>query len=279
MILFHPRVFGPMDVVMAELAKENTRCSSVKRFESMTYHVNEMDDFYQLVLEVPGIKKADITVQLIHGSVLQVTAERNFINKPQDMARKYKQSFVVDPKLVDTSRITADLEDGLLVLQVNKTSPKSPIDIPVTVSSPPSKDLTDSTDYGTLVTIDLPGVKSSNLKLQFDDDKINVDAERIRGSNVIKVKKTVIVNTRINVKLTCFNGYLLDGVLTITARKIDNDDSGVTSADDIVNIPISGHIMNKNQIEGDEAMKIGEHQEDDDVVVVETVIDTNENEE
>lgn len=265
MLVVHPGVHSPMDVVIAGLLNENFRhCNSKSRIEGITYNVNEMDNCFQLLLEVPGVKKSDVKVQLLRRSVLQVTAERNFPQK-QNAKRIYKQSFVLDPKLADTSKITSELENGVLVLQVMKRIPDTPVDVSVELSNPPSND---STDFVTVLTIDLPGVKSSDLKLQYVDGKIMIDAKRKRGSDFIEIKKSAIVNEINSCALTDFKSYLNDGVLTVMARKSAIDD---TKHDDTTNVPISG--LSVESKTSDEKPKLNEQLEDNDVVIIDTVTD------
>ena len=80
------------------------------------FNLDETDDAYTLVLELPGFKQADLDVS-IEKNVLTVTAKRK--------DREYQQSLTI-PSGVDLERVDAKLEDGLLTLILPKLAVAKP---------------------------------------------------------------------------------------------------------------------------------------------------------
>lgn len=84
---------------------------SVRHFD-----LDETENEFVLTLELPGFKQADVDVTL-EKEVLTVNAKRG--------EKTYVQSVIV-PKGVDSEKIEARLEDGLLVLKLGKQALAKP---------------------------------------------------------------------------------------------------------------------------------------------------------
>lgn len=94
--------------------------------------VEETPTHHVLTLEMAGMKKDDIKIEFDHG-VLSITGERNAEteNKQDGLwyserrYGKFHRSFTL-PKEVDTDRIEAKYEDGLLRVAIPKTESAKP---------------------------------------------------------------------------------------------------------------------------------------------------------
>ncbi|MDX1618939.1 MAG: Hsp20/alpha crystallin family protein [Balneolaceae bacterium] len=92
--------------------------------------ISETDDKFLVSVELPGMKKEDINVSLDNGQ-LTISGERKFEEK--ENGEKYhrvethygtfSRSFQL-PDNVDEESITANYENGLLNLTINKTEDK-----------------------------------------------------------------------------------------------------------------------------------------------------------
>jgi HSP20 family molecular chaperone IbpA len=195
--------------------------SNTKR--GIEHQTVESDEFYKLLLEVPGIKISDINVNIDNTNTLKVHAVRKMHNGKQIIS---EQKFFVDKKIANISNAKAVLEDGVLTIQMTKTKPTDPVIIDVKMTG------TDIVDESTLNnhfmwTLDLPGVKIGDVQVRYHDGNLSVIATRKRGDNIAKISKMrSISEEKFDVKM--LNAFLVDGVLTIFAPavlKVEHNDS------------------------------------------------------
>ncbi len=107
------------DLVRNDLAGRRTWLPAVDIYEN--------DDAFVATIDLPGLKKDDIDIS-IDGNVLTVSGERKFENSDDDgtfrrVERSYgtfRRSFTL-PRGVDSAKVEAGFEDGVLTL----TMPKS----------------------------------------------------------------------------------------------------------------------------------------------------------
>jgi HSP20 family protein len=90
------------------------------RLSSPRYEVTENDKQFRLAIDVPGVKPDDMKIELEHeGGVLHITGGRKVKTDKSAEEYKFEKRFTLGRDL-DTSKITAHLADGVLVL----TAPK-----------------------------------------------------------------------------------------------------------------------------------------------------------
>lgn len=89
--------------------------------------VFEGDDAYHVHLEIPGVRKEDITLELLD-SQLSLTAVKKHAETKTENSTTLKRTISV-PKDVEQESISAKLEHGILQL----TLPKSPENKPKTI--------------------------------------------------------------------------------------------------------------------------------------------------
>jgi len=87
---------------------------------SPRYEITEDDKQFQLALDVPGVKAADLKVQLEHGGrVVRVSGERKMKEGRVASESRFEKAFTLD-STIDVENIKANLSDGVLVV----TAPK-----------------------------------------------------------------------------------------------------------------------------------------------------------
>jgi HSP20 family protein len=97
--------------------------------------VEETDDAFVVEVEVPGVKKGDVHIELV-GRRLVVSGERKDKERAGILRRRTRavgtfRYEVVLPSAVDEDGVTAALNEGVLVITVPKTSAERPRQIAV----------------------------------------------------------------------------------------------------------------------------------------------------
>jgi HSP20 family protein len=92
--------------------------------------VTETDDAYLVEIDVPGVNRKDLTVE-VAGTELRVTGEIVEKEKVGWLRRRTRRvgEFAYRTRLpadLDTERVTADLADGVLTVRVPKTEAAKP---------------------------------------------------------------------------------------------------------------------------------------------------------
>mmetsp|Transcript_10084 Transcript_10084/g.14798 ORF Transcript_10084/g.14798 Transcript_10084/m.14798 type:complete len:229 (-) Transcript_10084:350-1036(-) len=80
------------------------------------YNVHSDDEKVSLALDVPGVKPDDVIVEVKDDKVLHISGERKHTKDDGSLSEiKFDKEFTLgDPAQVDTSKIIADLADGVL---------------------------------------------------------------------------------------------------------------------------------------------------------------------
>ncbi|MGN1304886.1 MAG: Hsp20/alpha crystallin family protein [Oscillospiraceae bacterium] len=96
--------------------------------------IKDEGDKFVLEAELPGFEKNDIKLDL-DGDSLVITAEHSTVNEEKDNDGKYirrersygsyQRSF--DVSAVDTDRIDAEYKNGVLILDLPKKTPETPV--------------------------------------------------------------------------------------------------------------------------------------------------------
>ncbi len=114
-----------LDPFFASLDSElPTIRSSAGQF-SPTMNVQETEDQYLLSLEVPGVKKEDLRIEL-NGNVLTVSGERHQrARSEQESVMSFQRSLTL-PDSVDVEKIEANCENGVLQIALPKLASAKP---------------------------------------------------------------------------------------------------------------------------------------------------------
>lgn len=98
--------------------------------------VEETDDAYVVEVELPGVKKGDISIS-VEGRRLMVDAERKERQRSGVLRRRARPTGhvhyeVVVPGDIDEDALSANLDDGVLTVRLGKPVSQRPRRIPVT---------------------------------------------------------------------------------------------------------------------------------------------------
>lgn len=99
------------------------------------FDVDETEEAYLLSVDLPGMKKEDVKVDLTE-NVLTISGERKHERGSKDKGRyeraygRFHQSFTL-PTTVDVNRVEANLEDGVLHIALPKSEQAKPRSIQV----------------------------------------------------------------------------------------------------------------------------------------------------
>jgi HSP20 family protein len=92
---------------------------------SPRYEVNDGNDAFQVALDVPGVKASDIDISFSEDdSVLTVSGKRDIGAGGATRTVKFSKSFSLDSSVVDKDKISAQVNNGVLLV----TAPKAPIE-------------------------------------------------------------------------------------------------------------------------------------------------------
>jgi HSP20 family molecular chaperone IbpA len=191
----------------------------------------ESEEFYKLLLELPGVKISDVTVDLDKSGILRVQAIRKMKNGEEIT---YGQKFFVDKKVANTADATAVLEDGVLTIQMTKTKPEDPLNVDVLALDVETDNESTKKDWFTW-NLDLPGVNISDVQVKYHDGHVHVLANRKRGDNIVKISKKVSIAEGKH-DLKKLKAVLLDGVLTVSAPTLSTDSH--QENEQPINIPV-----------------------------------------
>jgi HSP20 family protein len=106
----------------------------VLRRSSPGYEIHEDDKKFQLSIDVPGVKAEDMKVDLLQdGRLLHLSGGRKVEKGGSVTETKFDKRFTIDES-VDTSKISANLADGVLVVSAPKKeiTEEKPITIAIT---------------------------------------------------------------------------------------------------------------------------------------------------
>lgn len=90
-------------------------------------YIKELDDAYQVVVDVPGIPSENINVQFDNDKLV-LTGE---VDDEVHGKRKVHKTWRIPTHLVDTENIEASLKNGVLFIKVPKHPKTQPKSIPI----------------------------------------------------------------------------------------------------------------------------------------------------
>ncbi|KYG68683.1 hypothetical protein AZI87_05465 [Bdellovibrio bacteriovorus] len=98
--------------------------NSERRF-TPAFEVSETEDHYLLGVDLPGIKKEDLKIEL-NDNVLSISGERKRGNSAESFTKRFTL-----PKTVDVEKIEANYEDGVLNMYLPKAAAAKPRSIEI----------------------------------------------------------------------------------------------------------------------------------------------------
>ena len=101
------------------------------------YEVHQNDKAWQISIDVPGVKAADMKVDLEqNGRLLHVCGGRKVVKDNQMSETRFDKKFTIGDD-IDTSKISANLSDGVLVLTAPKKEKKEPESTTIAITEGP----------------------------------------------------------------------------------------------------------------------------------------------
>jgi len=119
---FPSSLMRDMDVAMSPFMKrmDDKMNNAMMHRSSPGYEINEDKDKVELVVDVPGIKKEDINLDVRgEGKVLCISGKRMLKDGDSEMESKFEKSFMLGTQF-DSSKITASLDNGVLTIVAPK---------------------------------------------------------------------------------------------------------------------------------------------------------------
>lgn len=194
--------------------------------------IHSLENLLTLELDVPGVKSDGVQISF-HESVVTVDTVRSGSDAKEDI-QKSTHRFLVNEKLIEHDKFQASLKDGVLTITVPKSVDAVPEAIPIATHEAPEP-LDDDHDFR--FAIDLPGVKSSDLKLEVKHSTIHLHAERKIGERVSSIDKHFEF-TKTTVDAKGFKAFLVNGVLTVVGLKKEAPEPQSIQLSDTLNLPL-----------------------------------------
>ena len=101
--------------------------NSVASSTSPRYEITDTEDKFQVALDVPGVLMKDIDITLEDDdanykgiTILSIAGKRMDLDDPSKVVSEFTQRFSVDVKTVDVDKISAKLQNGVLVVAAPK---------------------------------------------------------------------------------------------------------------------------------------------------------------
>ena len=91
--------------------------------------VDETEDMFSVSMDVPGVKRDEMTVKLEHAMIC-INGERKFQNGNHWSASRFHQCFSASSHL-DASKATAELSNGVIIVSAPKLEQKAAVEIPI----------------------------------------------------------------------------------------------------------------------------------------------------
>ena len=122
------RVFGELEpIVPGRLLPAGTR-EEIAETATPFMDVQDAEDKILVTLDVPGVEKEDITVN-VRGDLLEITAEKKkekeekvegYVRRERAYSKFYRRTPL--PSEVDPNKVDAALKDGVLRIEMSKSA-------------------------------------------------------------------------------------------------------------------------------------------------------------
>ncbi|MCD7454219.1 hypothetical protein HAX54_023974 [Datura stramonium] len=198
---------------------------------------------YVFNVDLPGIKKEEVKVEIEDDRVLQISGERNVEKEDKNdtwhrverSSGKFMRRFRL-PENAKMDQVKASMENGVLTVTVPKEDVKKPDVKSIEISGDSG---------GSCVKADLPGLKKEEVKVEIEDDRVlqisgerNVEKEdkndtwhRVERSSGKFMRRFRLPE---NAKMDQVKASMENGVLTVTVPKEE------VKKPDVKSIEISG---------------------------------------
>jgi HSP20 family molecular chaperone IbpA len=170
------------------------------------FDVTEDEGHYHFSTDLPGVKADNVQLEICDGVVSVVGNRTRKGATPMTCKRK----LAVDDHVIDASKLSATLSEGVLTIHAAKKKVTGPVKVCVVAADPPEDEPELSLE------IDIPGVKAGDLDVVLSSNgELSVSGQRRRGRGP-NTKQAYMINTR-KIDTSRMEAYLVDGVLYIRA--------------------------------------------------------------
>ncbi|XP_077250077.1 17.3 kDa class II heat shock protein-like [Tasmannia lanceolata] len=130
----HHMLEVPDEIEKGFNAPTRTYVRDAKAMATTPADVKEYPKSYVFIIDMPGLKSGDITVQVEEDNVLVISGERKRVEEEKEGAKyvrmerrvgKFMRKFVL-PENANTDAISAVCQDGVLTVSVDKLPPPEP---------------------------------------------------------------------------------------------------------------------------------------------------------
>jgi HSP20 family molecular chaperone IbpA len=140
------RILREQQALANRIAKELSCPSPTRsmRVKAPRYELKDDHDKFALSVDLPGISSKDMTISYEDDRrLLSITGHREYSHEQGSYAERFSQSFYLDPT-VDAEKISASLENGVLIVNAPKDYKKIENKIRTIPIAIPSKSTTDN---------------------------------------------------------------------------------------------------------------------------------------
>jgi len=210
-------------------AEDEQAMKQILLYRNRNSRVAEYKDKYVFTFDLPGVKRQDLTVELLtDNGVLHIAGRRrvgNNGNGNNGNEGKFSMRYGIDTDMVDGDNVGATLEDGVLTVTLPKKPVPEPQEVKVVAEDPPAtmgeeKEGKDKNEtpvaQGLRLELDVPGVKLANLQVQYVPKDSTLVVQGKRGDRKFR-RAFVLKNCGRDFDLVQLKGFLMDGVLTVVA--------------------------------------------------------------
>jgi HSP20 family molecular chaperone IbpA len=239
---FHPYMM--MGAGMHGCRGRFTEAAADSPFMENKARVTDSGESFEIRMDVPGVKAEKITIEEKDGEIEVVAIRMNGV----EVSKTYQEILYVDPLKADLSQAEATLKEGVLAVKVPKKIKPDSIQVEVVVSQPPSP-----TEEEFRVSVDLPGVKASDLVIKIRDDALLLRGRRSLGENTFELRR--LFETPRSADMTQARAFLVDGVFTLVAPQVESPTTPLRT------IPVH------TEIPSVASLRINDEQQEDDIMV------------
>lgn len=193
------------------------------------HQLHETDDGYELSLPLPGMRPDDLAMSIEDG-VLSISGETKATGKHFEASHRLRL-----PRDVDAESASAMAEHGIVKIMLPKL-PRATHQLPVAEGS----DSLSPADTDYQLTVAVPGVRPSDLKVSCEDGVLSIEGETKAGYQHLVVSRQHRLPDDANFEAG--SAAAQDGILTIVVPKRERPAArklSITSAGAARTLPVA----------------------------------------
>lgn len=173
--------------IISDIEEASQQMRDAFRQHRSGYQMIDNGEKFQISLDVPGVKASDIQVNLEEdGTVLSLAGSRSIAGDGRNYSSTFSRKFYLDPS-IDTNKITANLQNGVLTVSAPKDLKKieQPIkSIPIMETSKNSENSEHSKNSETLEKFEKSGAQMEEIVSESvsDTPKVGISVKHLEAS-------------------------------------------------------------------------------------------------